>query len=126
MKTILNIFSLVSVFFHELAHIIALVVVGVGVRRINIERLKNFDFSVVVLGKEEGSLTKTKVFIVAFAPVAVIIVFGVLAIFSKIALGLFVYTLLNLRFGRALPSKIDIATFKNFEVDVEEEIVEIV
>jgi hypothetical protein len=109
--SILNIYSYVSVFFHELSHIFALVILGLGVTNIRIKRYANCDLGMTLENKRYMSTNKLR--LVSYSPYLVIVLFAILACFSTTFLVLFVYTLTNLRKGRALPSERDIKTFED-------------
>jgi hypothetical protein len=111
--SILNIYSYGSLFLHELSHIIMIYLVGAKLYKIDITKEKNYDLEVLVYS--DRFLSKIKTMLVAYSPILMIILIGVLAIFSNVFLILFLYTLTNLRSGLALPSKIDIDSVKNYD-----------
>jgi hypothetical protein len=111
--SILNIYSYLSIVLHELAHIIALLVTGSGLEKVEIKKSKNCDFSVTLTNK--NFMSKRKVFLVAFAPFLVPVIFAVLSFFSWISLIIFVYLLTNFRLGRTLPSKTDFEAYRKYD-----------
>ncbi|MCK9416028.1 hypothetical protein M0Q97_05145 [Candidatus Dojkabacteria bacterium] len=94
-----------------MSHIFVLVVLGLGVTNIRIKRYANCDFGMTLENKRYISTSKLR--LVSYSPYLVIVLFAILAYFSTTFLVLFVYTLTNLRKGRALPSERDIKIFED-------------
>jgi hypothetical protein len=87
--------------------------VGAKVTECRIMKSKNCDF--IISMNSDRMLSKTKTMLVAYSPIIMIVLIGLLAIFSNIFLILFLYILTNLRKGRALPSDTDIMTIKKYD-----------
>ena len=112
-KKIYNIYSYISIFLHELSHLIMIYLVGAKVERVTFEKRENLGFGVLI--ETDRKVSKFKSFLLAYSPYLVIVLFGVLALFNNIFLVLFVYTLTNLFEGVALPSKEDKEFFRSFD-----------
>jgi len=110
LRSLHNIYSYVALFLHELSHIILIYVIGSKVKKIDIEKKENCGVKILITPDREVS--RYKGFLVSFSPILMIILIGVLAIFSNVFLILFLYTLTNLFEGVALPSKEDKEYFK--------------
>ncbi len=118
-KKIYNIYSYFSIFLHELSHLVMIYLVGAKVERVTFEKRENLGFGVLI--ETDRKVSKFKSFLLAYSPYLVIVLFGVLALFSNIFLVLFVYTLTNLFEGVALPSKEDKEFFRSFDTVEDEE-----
>lgn len=116
-KKIYNIYSYISIFLHELSHLIMIYLVGAKVERVTFEKRENLGFGVLI--ETDRKVSKFKSFLLAYSPYLIIVLFGVLALFSNIFLVLFVYTLTNLFEGVALPSKEDKEFFRSFDTEEE-------
>ena len=122
LSSILNIYSYGSLFLHELSHFIMIYLVGAKLRKIEIKKEEECGLSVLIY--TDRFLSKTKTFLVSYSPVFMIVLIGVLAIFNVVFLVLFFYTLTNLRIGIALPSHIDMDSFKNYDENYKKFLVE--
>lgn len=118
-KKIYNIYSYLSILLHELSHLVMIYLVGAKVERVTFEKRENLGFGVLI--ETDRKVSKFKSFLLAYSPYLVIVLFGVLALFSNIFLVLFVYTLTNLFEGVALPSKEDKEFFRSFDTVEDEE-----
>jgi hypothetical protein len=96
--------------------------VGAKIYKIYIDKDENCEFSFLIY--TDRFLSKPKTFLLSYSPVFMIILIGVLAIFNVVFLVLFLYTLTNLRRGYALPSRIDIDSFKNYDENYKKFLVE--
>ena len=119
-KKIYNIYTYLSIFLHELSHILMVYVLGSKIESVSFE-CESDDSVSVLLELDEKNLSKFKSFLFAYSPYMMIILIGFLSIFSTFFLILFVYTLTNFIEGIALPSKVD----KEFFRTCGEEFVEI-
>jgi len=109
--SILNIYSVVSLFIHEASHIFMIYLLGGKVSKISIKKREHCSFSVLIDSEKDASIFKT--FLISFSPIFALILVGVLSIFSNFFLILFIYLLTTLRKGYTLPSSVDIDSFKN-------------
>ena len=120
LKKIYNVYTYLSILFHELSHILVVYLLGSKIEKVTVKKDSLLSVS-VLLELEKKEFSRTQAFLFAYSPYLVIILFGVLSFFSNFFLVLFVYTLTNAIEGLALPSKVDkhfFKTYGNAEVNV--------
>jgi hypothetical protein len=110
-----NLYGILSLVIHELSHIVVMLIVGCGVKKITIKKNKNLNFSCLIESKKR--ISKLKVFFVSFSPILFLLIISILSIFLNFFLILLMYELTNLTKGRTLPSDQDIFEYQLFDIN---------